>query len=103
MAHDVVGRCRRASVLRRPGSRRCRSHSDHGAVAIDQAIQRTGAKTQGHGHETTWAQIVDHELSIPGEDIVVEEGDPDTAPFGMSTYASREAHQLMADVAARRW
>ena len=44
------------------------------------AILRTGAKTQGQGHETTWAQIVSHELGIPADDIVVEEGDTDTAP-----------------------
>jgi len=31
----------------------------------------------GPGHETTWAQIVAHELGIPAEDIVVEEGDTD--------------------------
>ncbi|MDZ7679914.1 MAG: aerobic carbon-monoxide dehydrogenase large subunit [Acidimicrobiales bacterium] len=53
------------------------------------AILRTGAKTQGQGHETTWGQIVAHELGIPAEDIIVEEGDTDTAPFGMGTYASR--------------
>ena len=33
------------------------------------AILRTGAKTQGQGHETTWAQIVAHELGIPAEDV----------------------------------
>jgi aerobic carbon-monoxide dehydrogenase large subunit len=53
------------------------------------AILRTGAKSQGQGHETTWAQIVAHELGIPADDVVVEEGDTDTAPFGMGTYASR--------------
>ncbi len=53
------------------------------------AILRTGAKSQGQGHETTWAQIVSHELGIPAADIAVEEGDTDTAPFGMGTYASR--------------
>jgi carbon-monoxide dehydrogenase large subunit len=53
------------------------------------AILRTGARTQGQGHETTWAQIVSHELGIPAADVVVEEGDTDTAPFGMGTYASR--------------
>src|SRR5258707_1038658 len=53
------------------------------------AILRTGAKTQGQGHETTWAQIVAHELGLPAEDVIVEEGDTDTAPFGMGTYASR--------------
>jgi aerobic carbon-monoxide dehydrogenase large subunit len=29
------------------------------------AILRTGAKSQGQGHETTWAQIVAHELGHP--------------------------------------
>src|SRR5690606_2349106 len=50
---------------------------------------RIGSKTQGQGHETTFAQIVSHELGIPADDIVVEHGDTDTAPFGMGTYASR--------------
>ena len=63
------------------------------------AILRTGAKTQGQGHETTWAQIVAHELGIPAEDIVVEEGDTDTAPFGMGTYASRSTPVAGAAVA----
>jgi carbon-monoxide dehydrogenase large subunit len=53
------------------------------------AILRVGTKSQGQGHETTWAQIVSHELGIPAEDVLVEEGDTDTAPFGMGTYASR--------------
>ncbi|UCD48703.1 MAG: molybdopterin-dependent oxidoreductase, partial [Phycisphaerales bacterium] len=39
--------------------------------------------------ETTWAQIVAHELGIPADDVIVEEGDTDTAPFGLGTYASR--------------
>ena len=39
--------------------------------------------------KTTLAQIVAHELGIPADDVVVEEGDTDTAPFGMGTYASR--------------
>jgi aerobic carbon-monoxide dehydrogenase large subunit len=53
------------------------------------ALLRTGARSQGQGHETTWAQIVSHELGIPAQDVIVEEGDTDTAPFGMGTYASR--------------
>jgi aerobic carbon-monoxide dehydrogenase large subunit len=53
------------------------------------ALLRIGAKTQGQGHETTFAQIVSHELGIPADDILVEHGDTDTAPFGMGTYASR--------------
>jgi carbon-monoxide dehydrogenase large subunit len=63
------------------------------------AILRTGAKTQGQGHETTWAQIVAHELGIPAEDVTVEEGDTDTAPFGMGTYASRSTPVAGAAVA----
>jgi carbon-monoxide dehydrogenase large subunit len=63
------------------------------------ALLRTGAKTQGQGHETTWAQIVAHELGIPAEDILVEEGDTDTAPYGMGTYASRSTPVAGAAVA----
>jgi len=63
------------------------------------AILRTGAKTQGQGHETTWAQIVSHELGIPAADVTVEEGDTDTAPFGMGTYASRSTPVAGAAVA----
>ncbi|MEP9381681.1 aerobic carbon-monoxide dehydrogenase large subunit [Nocardioides sp. KR10-350] len=63
------------------------------------AILRTGARSQGQGHETTWAQIVAHELGLPADDVVVEEGDTDTAPFGMGTYASRSTPVAGAAVA----
>jgi len=53
------------------------------------AIARFGTKSQGQGHETTYAQILAEELGIPAEDIAVEEGDTDTAPYGLGTYASR--------------
>jgi aerobic carbon-monoxide dehydrogenase large subunit len=53
------------------------------------AICRMGTKSQGQGHETTYAQIVAQELGIPAKDIIVEEGDTDTAPYGLGTYASR--------------
>jgi len=53
------------------------------------AIARFGTKSQGQGHETTYAQIVAEELGIPASDIQVEEGDTDTAPYGLGTYASR--------------
>ena len=46
-------------------------------------------KSQGQGHETTYAQILAEELGIPADDIQVEEGDTDTAPYGLGTYASR--------------
>jgi carbon-monoxide dehydrogenase large subunit len=53
------------------------------------ALARFGTKSQGQGHETTYAQILAEELGIPPEDIQVEEGDTDTAPYGLGTYASR--------------
>lgn len=52
-------------------------------------IARFGTKSQGQGHETTYAQILAEELGIPEDDIAVEEGDTDTAPYGLGTYASR--------------
>ena len=52
-------------------------------------IVRTGTRHQGQGHETTWAQIVADELGLDAQDLLVEEGDTDTAPYGLGTYASR--------------
>ena len=52
-------------------------------------IVRIGVQTQGQGHETTFAQIVAEELGLPVENITVEHGDTDTAPYGLGTYASR--------------
>ncbi len=52
-------------------------------------IARLGTKSQGQGHETTFAQIIATELGIPSDDITVEEGDTDTAPYGLGTYGSR--------------
>ena len=53
------------------------------------AILKLGVKTQGQGHETTFAQIVAQELGIPVTDIKVMEGDTDNTPYGLGTYASR--------------
>ncbi len=53
------------------------------------AIARFGTKSQGQGHETTYAQIISEELGLPVDAITVEEGDTDTAPYGLGTYASR--------------
>jgi aerobic carbon-monoxide dehydrogenase large subunit len=52
-------------------------------------IVRTGTRHQGQGHETTWAQIVAEELGLDPQELLVEEGDTDTAPYGLGTYASR--------------
>ncbi len=52
-------------------------------------IARLGTKSQGQGHETTYAQILAEELGLPADAINIEEGDTDTAPYGLGTYASR--------------
>jgi len=53
------------------------------------AILKLGVKSQGQGHETTFAQIVAEELGLPPSDILVVEGDTDNTPYGLGTYASR--------------
>jgi carbon-monoxide dehydrogenase large subunit len=53
------------------------------------AILKLGVKSQGQGHETTFAQIVANELGIPSTDIAVVEGDTDNTPYGLGTYGSR--------------
>jgi carbon-monoxide dehydrogenase large subunit len=67
-------------------------------------IVRAGTKSQGQGHETTWAQIVAEELGLDPQTIMVEEGDTDTAPYGLGTYASRSTPVAGAAIAmaARR-
>jgi carbon-monoxide dehydrogenase large subunit len=67
-------------------------------------IARFGTKSQGQGHETTYAQILAEELGIPVADIQVEEGDTDTAPYGLGTYASRSTPTAgaAASLAARK-
>jgi aerobic carbon-monoxide dehydrogenase large subunit len=53
------------------------------------AVLKLGVKSQGQGHETTFAQIVAEELGIPAADVDVQEGDTDNTPYGLGTYASR--------------
>ena len=53
------------------------------------AVLKLAVRTQGQGHETTFAQIVAEELGIPASDVKVMEGDTDNTPYGLGTYASR--------------
>ncbi|NKB54759.1 MAG: carbon-monoxide dehydrogenase large subunit [Alphaproteobacteria bacterium] len=53
------------------------------------AIARLGTISQGQGHATTFAQILATEIGLPADNITVEEGDTDTAPYGLGTYGSR--------------
>ncbi len=52
-------------------------------------LARIASQTQGQGHETTYAQIIAEELGFPVQDIKIEYGDTDTAPYGVGTYGSR--------------
>jgi carbon-monoxide dehydrogenase large subunit len=52
-------------------------------------LARISSQTQGQGHETTYAQIIAEELGFPVQDIKIEYGDTDTAPYGLGTYGSR--------------
>ena len=58
-----------------------------------------GTKSQGQGHETTWAQIIATEIGIPADNIAVEEGNTDTAPYGLGTYGSRSTPVAGAAIA----
>ncbi len=53
------------------------------------AIARLGTISQGQGHATTFAQILATEIGLPADNITIEEGDTDTAPYGLGTYGSR--------------
>jgi carbon-monoxide dehydrogenase large subunit len=50
-----------------------------------------GVTSQGQGLETTMAQLVASELSVPVETVTVVLGDTDVTPFGLGAFASRQA------------
>jgi carbon-monoxide dehydrogenase large subunit len=52
-------------------------------------VVTVGTQPQGQGHETTYAQIISHELGIPMEDVVIQHSDTQGTPFGYGTYGSR--------------
>ena len=81
---------------------RCSTPREIRVHPTGKAIARFGTKSQGQGHETTYAQIVAEELGIPAAHIQVEEGDTDTAPYGLGTYASRSTPTAGAAGADRR-
>jgi aerobic carbon-monoxide dehydrogenase large subunit len=51
----------------------------------------TGSHAHGQGHETTFAQLVAHELGCSMSDVEVLHGDTGRIPFGMGSYGSRSA------------
>ncbi|MEA2623354.1 MAG: aerobic carbon-monoxide dehydrogenase large subunit [Chloroflexota bacterium] len=52
-------------------------------------VLTAGTSPQGQGHETTYAQVLSHELGIPMDDIVVQHSDTQGTPFGYGSYGSR--------------
>src|SRR6202034_1988141 len=62
-------------------------------------LGRMGSKSQGQARETTWAQIIATEIGIPADDIAIEEGNTDTAPYGLGTYGSRSTPVAGAAIA----
>jgi aerobic carbon-monoxide dehydrogenase large subunit len=52
-------------------------------------LAATGLTTQGQGHQTTFAQIVAHELSVDPSDVTIVTGDTAAFSWGAGTYASR--------------
>ena len=52
-------------------------------------IATVGTQPQGQGHETTYAQVLSHELGVPMEDIIVQHSDTLGTPFGYGSYGSR--------------
>ncbi|MBA2284376.1 MAG: molybdopterin-dependent oxidoreductase [Ktedonobacteraceae bacterium] len=49
----------------------------------------TGSSPHGQGEETTFAQIVAEEFSIPVDSVMILHGDTDSTPEGRGTYGSR--------------
>ncbi len=54
-------------------------------------VLTVGTQPQGQGHETTYSQIISHELGIPVEDVIVQHSDTQGTPFGYGSYGSRTA------------
>src|SRR5204862_795593 len=52
-------------------------------------IVTVGTQPQGQGHETTYAQVIAHELGVPMDDIIVQHSDTQGPPFGHGSYGSR--------------
>jgi len=63
--------------------------ADLRVLPTGKAVLAISVQTQGQGHETTFAQIVAHELGLSPDDVEVVHGDTDRTPFGLGTYGSR--------------
>jgi carbon-monoxide dehydrogenase large subunit len=52
-------------------------------------VVTVGTQPQGQGHETTYAQVIAHELGVPIDDVVIQHSDTQGTPFGYGSYGSR--------------
>ncbi len=52
---------------------------------------RVGTKSQGQGHETTFAQVAATALGVDAALVTVRDGDTDALPYGQGTWGSRSA------------
>ena len=90
--HQQLHRDRRRRAvarLRHPRASRCSTRARSGSIRPARSSPGSASRRQGQGHETTFAQIIAEELGFPVADIKIEDGDTDTAPYGLGTYASR--------------
>ena len=52
-------------------------------------VVTVGTQPQGQGHETTYAQVIAHELGVDIDDVVIQHSDTQGTPFGYGSYGSR--------------
>ena len=65
---------------------------EHASVSVERdgkVRATTGVSSHGQGHETTFAQMVADEFSIPMDDIVIVHGDTGQVRGGTGTFGSR--------------
>ena len=65
---------------------------EHGSVSVERdgkVRATTGVSSHGQGHETTFAQMLADEFSIPMDDITIVHGDTGQVRGGTGTFGSR--------------
>ena len=82
-------RRRPVAQLRHPRHRACSIRARSASIRPARSSPASAPSRQGQAHETTYAQIIATEIGIPADMITVEEGNTDTAPYGLGTYGSR--------------
>ncbi len=73
----------------RAGAPRCGNRPTSASTSPARSSSPSGTQPQGQGHETTYAQVIAHELGIPMEDVIVQHSDTQGTPFGYGSYGTR--------------